>query len=73
MREEYNQFIGIYRDVFNKSFCDSLITFFDEYQENNVTHAEAGTKDQYVDPVLDHINVDTLLVAQYSLGLDDKW
>jgi len=50
MREEYNQFIGIYRDVFNKSFCDSLITFFDEYQENNVTHAEAGTKDQYVDP-----------------------
>lgn len=50
MQEEYNQFIGIYRNVFNKSFCDSLIEFFNEYQENNVTHGEVGIKDNHVDP-----------------------
>jgi len=47
MSEEYNQFVGIYRDVCNKSFCDNIIKFFDRYEKDKVTHFEAGTKDPF--------------------------
>jgi|TARA_B100001094_G_scaffold140545_1_gene136233 hypothetical protein len=34
MQQEYNQFIGIYKNVFNKSYCDKLIHIFNDSECN---------------------------------------
>lgn len=40
MKQEYNQFIGIFEDAFDGEFCDELLNLFDEHERNGTKFEE---------------------------------
>jgi len=38
----FNQFIGVYENLFDVNWCNSLVDLFEEYRQNNNTHKRKG-------------------------------